>query len=294
MVESKVSIVISSLNRASQLGELLTKINNLGPEIACRLTCYVCEQGEKLGIDARVFNNLTVKFISTTSRGISLGRNACLDALMLDEDIVLFLDDDATIDKEFFSRMSFYWKKYSKAGAISGRILDPSTGEEISRYMNRKEGKLDLLDLDVVMSSCLTVDAELIRKHRLRFDERLGVGAFYGGSEESEFTYQILLLGKCVYYVPGLTIFHSKYRHEDFSTFEVKERSFSYGLGRGALLKKILRREISRKTLQFFLLNYVRPILGLLYHSFRLNKSGQIFYWFTLKGRITGFIKFQN
>lgn len=293
MFEFNVSIVISSLDRSRQLKGLLTLINDLVPEVPYRLTCYVCEQGERLTVDVREFSNLRLNFLSTSSRGISLGRNTCLDALAIDEDVVLFLDDDASIDKAFFSRLFFYWQKYPSAGAISGRIIDPSTGEEISRYMRRAEGKLKLVELDVIMSSCLTVDANLIRKHRLRFDQRFGVGAFYGGSEESEFVYQIFVLGERVYYAEHLTVFHPKYRHENFSIDEVRLRAFSYGLGRGALLKKMLGCRTNSETLQFCLLNFFRPVLGLIYHVFCLNNSGRVFYWFTLKGRCSGFWGFK-
>ena len=293
MSEFNVSIVISSLDRSRQLKGLLALINDLVLEVPYRFTCYVCEQGEKLSVDVREFSNLRLNFLSTSSRGISLGRNTCLDALAIDEDIVLFLDDDASIDEVFFRRLYFCWQKYPNAGAISGRIIDPSTGEEISRYMRRAEGKLKLVELDVIMSSCLTVDANLIRRHGLRFDQRFGVGAFYGGSEESEFVYQIFVRGESVYYDTQLTVFHPKYRHENFSIDEVRERAFSYGLGRGALLKKMLGCKVNSEALRFLLLNFSRPMLGLMYHVFRLNKSGMVFYWFTLKGRFSGFLGFE-
>ena len=109
-----------------------------------------------------------------------------------------------------------------------------------------------------------------------------------GGSEETDLLLRVLDSGSSVVYFPSLLVFHPK---SDFSVMSYRDtfnKTYTYGLGRGALLRK-------HKTIsKLYILNtFVRP-LGAAFLSIALVKPKDAFRFLSsFIGRLVGFIVYR-
>ena len=91
-------------------------------------------------------------------------------------------------------------------------------------------------------------------------------------------------------YFPFLIILHPKANNKNIKFNEVLQKSWSYSLGRGALIRKH-----NHLNLYFKLKNLiVMPILKFFYGFFRLNSKDAVSGLVSLASRITGFIQYDK
>ena len=140
----------------------------------------------------------------------------------------------------------------------------------------------------MVLSSALVIRRSLICELG-GFDENFGVGARWGGSEETDLLLRMLDGGSSISYFPSLLVFHPK---ADFSLMSYKDtftKSYTYGLGRGALLRK-------HKTIpKLFIFNcFIKPA-GAIFLSLLLVRPKDVLrFCSSLFGRVVGFVKYQR
>ena len=176
---------------------------------------------------------------------------------------IIFLDDDAYIEKDYLKNVRKFFKEYPFIDIVGGPQLTPKkstffekiSGIALTSYFGAfnvskryKQGKI-ILDADetVLTSANLIVKKNVFQKIK-GFDKRLWPG------EDPEFIFRAKDNGLKIAYTPNIIIYHK--RRPNFSKF--CEQVFNYGFTRPQ------KNKISRKTKIVFLI----PMLFLIYFLF--------------------------
>ena len=173
--------------------------------------------------------------------GTTVQRNVGIDAAT--GDVVVFLDDDVTVEPSFFTDLAVAYADPEVVGA-TGKVIEPRShrvGDQRSRIRSLLHGGGEegtftrfgypryLQDMDrprdvQIMQGCLLT---VRREHalRVRFDESL---TGYAVAEDEDFAFRLSRLGR-IRYLPGLVVRHKKL---GFGTRDVR------GLNRAAVVNR--------------------------------------------------------
>ncbi|MEL4371497.1 glycosyltransferase family 2 protein [Shewanella xiamenensis] len=214
----------------------------------------------------KIFNDYKhkVNFKLIKSGKISLSKARNIAVSNSTGNLLTFCDDDAFYDAPTLSKIISYVEV--RPLIISTRVIDKAKNTNYSgRQFPCKLSKLNQLD---ILRFCLSVGTfilaknnDWIRKHVV-FNERLGVGAEIGGSEESELILRLNSSGLDVIFNPELIVYHDDDFISEDSSLVLGRKYYKYAVGYGLILKVFLFK--SKLLLLLELLNIsIRCIVGL-------------------------------
>ncbi|MEY0174942.1 glycosyltransferase [Providencia rettgeri] len=285
----KISMILSTLGRDY---DIISFIESLEFNNNAIVKIYIIDQNN----DQRV-NNVLSKYIKKNEqielfhykvnfKGLSKARNYGLKLIDSDTDILCFPDDDCkyltnTLDSviEIFSKKNYDF--------ISGVSLD-----EYNHNITLKSNK----DIPInriynifgkAISYTIFINYQKYKNTNIIFDERLGVGAEFGSTEETDFLFNLIKSGLVGYNVSVVEVYHP---NKDLNIINL-DRLYYYGLGVGAFTKK--HSVISLDYIFFFVKSIllapsVRIIKSIFTLNFPLFKVGITM----LKARLLGFVKY--
>jgi glycosyltransferase involved in cell wall biosynthesis len=172
--------------------------------------------------------------------GASVARNTGWRAA--GHDLVAFCDDDVWVDAGWADALAATLAADDGLGFVTGRIEVPP-GQHVvglavsildrpepASYDESTPGLLGHAASMAVRRSAMTeVDG---------FDEMLGAGAHYGGSEENDLFDRLLAAGWRGCYEPAALAWHDQWRSRQRMIVRL---DYTYGRGRGARLAKLLK-----------------------------------------------------
>ena len=223
--------LMPTLGRTKELQECLNSIIDCKrPEFLIRV--LLVDQNETGFLDKFIPEDYCINHIHSVIKGLSRNRNIAMRYLTTSDDYVLFLDDDNILDKDFFHFLhEEITRKAQRFYVVSA--LQIEDGRNYT-YPLRNDKSLfgwkswkSVISWNIVMSYDLTQEVGL-------FDERFGVGEFWGACEESDYTLRALRKCGKFYYLPLAKVFH-KSRSKNYDNLK---RSRSYARGFGAFLRK--------------------------------------------------------
>ena len=206
-----------------------------------------------------------------------------------ESDYFIHIDDDSYIyDINLLIQSLLYLKTNNINCLIIGSICKPNL-EPINKHIkNYKTFKnLNLLNHNSIMGSCICYGKDLIKK-KIFFNEDFGLGAKFGGSEETELFFQAINHKIKIVYNPLFIVIHPPTFKNQYGF----KKMFKYGFGRGALYKKYFYSNKIKMTCFFFVsifCNLGLSFIGLL--IFNTSYSTRNIALFI--GKIYGFIKFK-
>lgn len=231
-------------------------------------------------------------------QGISYARNRGVEAAR--GDIIVFIDDDETVDPDFLQQINLFFTKYPDAGISSGPVIpvyETAKPEWLSPYIMRaftgaydKGDQIKLLpakDYPGTGHACFRRD--LFLKYGA-FNTLLGrKGNSLMGAEDKDFFLRLINGGEKCYYLPTATIYHhipeSKLTDEFFRklTFAIgkSERIRTLQIGNGAFAGRLMSEAI--KWGASFIIGAGYLIIG---QIAKANKLIQFRWWIT-KGLFT-------
>ncbi len=201
-----------------------------------------------------------IRYIWSQTTGLSRGRNQALAAARYEA--LVFIDDDMYVDPGWFAAMLAALETGGKQSVISGQVrpsqeagsgfFAPSTKVEDVPVIYRGR-----LDQDVLYSGNMALYRSAIEEVG-EFDERLGPGSAFPGSEDSDLGFRLLEAGYCILYAPQAVVYHRAWRAEK----DYLPLRWGYGVARGGfyakyfslhdrfMLKRMLR-DISKHLIGF-------------------------------------------
>jgi glycosyltransferase involved in cell wall biosynthesis len=220
----------------------------------------------------------SVRYIRSAQRGVSLNRNIGLR--YADGDILGFLDDDCLYKSDTLQYINDFFAQTIHCDFFSFNIEDP-----VSHIKKYNIGPSRSIEFNNFFESGCSITIFVKKKgiFAFKFDEQLGVGAKYGSGEECDMIMYLLINGYSGIYDGDYSIYHpDKGRAYDF------ERGYNYGLGYGALSKKILFYYKKYFVIKKYLFAVIRNIGAIMISRHKK------YYVYALRGKIAGFVQYAN
>jgi glycosyltransferase involved in cell wall biosynthesis len=181
----KVEVLISAMHLYDTS---IIKITNIQSDVVLINQCDIDEYKEV------TYENSTVKYLSTTERGLSKSRNKALE--LATGEICLICDDDEYLYEGYQALILKAYSDVPDADIIAFKFEYPG-----KTYGNKRK-KIGYLDVPALSSIELTFKRNSIIDSKVWFDTFFGSGSVYSAGEENMFLYDCLRKGLKIYYVP--------------------------------------------------------------------------------------------
>lgn len=269
------SLILATIGRRTEVQEFLDSIKNSDYPLE-KIEIVVVDQNKKNFLQEIIdqySNQINIIYIKSKEKGLSKNRNIGLK--YISNEIVGFPDDDCKYLRETLLNVSNNFCSNQTLDGVIGRIIDEN-GNDCIRKWDKKKIRITKKNFYTKASS-ITIFEKI--ENILEFDEELGAGAKYGSSEDVDYLYRTLKLGKNIYYNPDIIVYHPK-TQSNFS----KEKASSYGVGHGVFIRK----NFDIYTVKIFFQGLILVFLRILSGMVTFNKEKIKIWYFSLKGRIKG------
>lgn len=227
--------------------------------------------------------------VKTKIKGLSRARNIGLKRCC--GSIICFPDDDCVYSNTTLSHVMNTFISESADNLVV--VLDDTDKIE---SLNIRESMASALITPSRISSytifrdaiSYTIFVSGVAKTHL-FDERLGVGCFFGAAEETDYIYGLKQQGWQLIKIKQKLIFHPQ-KDQSHSNYD---RAYSYNLGIGAFFRKNLNiRDVG--LVSFFVLSTMKLIARVLLNTITFNPMEFKWFWSILSGRLRGVLMFSR
>jgi len=271
-----ISLIMATINRVEEVGTFLESLKN---QTYKEFELILVDQNndDRLMSFIKKYSQMyKIIYVKSDCAGLSKNRNIGLN--YTNGDIIAFPDDDCEYKNDTLESVQDF---------LSNNKYDYFTfayEDKISKRRGLKKKKKEIHYNNVFESAVsITIFAKRDCFTGFSFDELLGAGAPFGSSEESDMLFYFLSNKKIGYYNGFYTIYHP-IDNESFNYL----RSYNYGLGFGALHKKII---IQYKR-YYYLLRFIFKVMVNI--AAIIISPHKKYYYSGLKGKISGFIKYNK
>lgn len=267
-----ISLITATLGRINEFRILLESLKS---QTYKDYELIVVDQNEHDYIEKiiRDFQKLNVRYIKSKVKGLSYNRNIGLKYAC--GEIIGFPDDDCFYDDNLLKEVTNYFmENETRLDLVAVSVKDTITSRVFLA------GNDLILDRKQLFYKCISYNFFIRKICGMKFDVELGVGAFYGSGEETDFLWTFLNKD-----FRGILI-NTTYVHHPANIGAVNhKRAYKYGLGFGAIMKKEVVQRRHYDMLSIYIIGLIRAIGGILF------RRGKKSYLCSLCGRIIGFIK---
>ena len=229
------SIIIPTISRRKELDNLLESIIKI--DYSNILEVIIVDQNKRdflTDIIEKYKKVLTLKYYNVNFKGVSKARN--YGAKYASGEILSFPDDDSTILKETFSRVNEEFDKNEELSAIFGKVVDKDSKMDIIHYINHSSKvKYSNLFRTAIECSFFIKKEEFIKIGG--FDEKLGLGVFYGFDEGADIFLRLMYKRKKMRFINEAFFYHPNKKEEINN-----DKYYKMGLGNAGLAKKHWKR----------------------------------------------------
>ncbi|MCU7197745.1 glycosyltransferase family 2 protein [Turicibacter sanguinis] len=279
------SIIIATLNRKDLVEQCL---NSLKKQTFKNYEIIIVDQSDDNETQTYISNYSDIIYKHVNFKGLSKARNWGLK--FAKGEYVCLLDDDAEYSEDFLYN-SYKYIIENNVVALSGRILDKSSGQNYLKYPDTKKAiKLSEKNMFYLFSSSALVINRNILNNVNGFDELLGVGGRFGSAEETDLLLRIKYINDNIMYFPNLIIYHpvTKIVNKD------NKKVYNYASGLGALIKKHIIYFKNYRLIGVLIRLLIRPIIAFLFYYLTFNKVKYMYYVLILRGRLYGLINYKK
>jgi GT2 family glycosyltransferase len=179
-----------------------------------------------------------IRYMWTHSRGLSRANNTGIAAAR--HDLLVFTQDDVLVSPTWFGTIARALVQAGPRSIITGQVAPgkpetaggfaPATKADEEPVIYERRTSADVLYVqNMAMYRCASDEVG-------HFDERLGPGAPFPASEDSDFALRLLEASYRIHYVPQAVVYHRAWRTaEDYLPLR-----WSYGMARGGFYAKHL------------------------------------------------------
>lgn len=227
--------------------------------------------------------------IKTSIKGLSRARNIGLKACQ--SSIIGFPDDDCVYADNVLSLVeSCFLSESSNKLVVTLDDTDKLDCLNIKKPMVVESRDLFNISSYNIFRDAIsyTIFVSGMAKEQL-FDERFGVGCYFGAAEETDYIYRLKMNGWQLLKVKEKLIFHPQ---KDLSHSNY-DRAYSYNLGIGAFFRKNINFCDTGLTM-FFVFSTLKLIVRVLLNVIIYNPKELKWFWSILSGRVKGVFMFDN
>jgi glycosyltransferase involved in cell wall biosynthesis len=202
-------------------------------------------------------------------KGLSLNRNYA--SKFASGKYIIYLDDDARFNADFIDKVKVYLKSYDVDILLCGVVDHDMQLTSYTPFSGQKN--ISIWNIEhKVNSNGLIVSRKLLST--LEFDQRMGVGAEFGSSEETDFVVKALISGHSVRYNGAINVIHPVAGISG-------NKAFSYGKGHGFFTQKLvgyLKSSFSFALVYLISIKLLRAILKMFFGSlFSFSHKGNLY-----------------
>lgn len=282
MQDILVTIVTPSLNKESVLLAHYNWFSSL-----CRedLELIIVDQNSNCANSAlQSFADKDDNFIYlyNPTKGLSLNRNFA--SKYANGKYVIYLDDDARFGSDFIDRIKDYLESYNVDILLCGVVDENMRLTSYTPFAGEKDISIWNVERKV-NSNGLIVLRTLLSK--LEFDPKMGVGAEFGSSEETDFVIKSLINGFSVRYNGAINVIHP--------VAEISfDKAYAYGKGHGYFTLKLIKYMTTSFNLSLayiISLKLFRATLKMIFGNLFSSSQKNILYKSWAKGYFSALIK---
>ncbi|WP_312078142.1 glycosyltransferase family 2 protein [Chryseobacterium sp.] len=270
---TKFSLITATLGRVEEIEDLLISLTKQSYK---NFELIIVDQNTH-----RLIENIVQKYddlfpiiyIRSDRKGLSYNRN--IGITKATGDIIGFPDDDCTYSEHLLENVKICFDS-KKSDFVLLSAVDPITN------LNFIPSEQNVLNKKSILRKCISFNVFTVFKKDARFDAQLGVGAYFGSGEETDYMWNVLNESSKGYFAENAEVYHPS----NLSSKNT-ERAYKYGLGFGALFKKEFLRTKKYSVLFEFLIFLIRSFVAIFVTKNRL------FYYKTLIGRFRGFLMYK-
>ena len=184
-------------------------------------------------------SNFSVEFINEKKMGLSKARNIALKYLIINSissKYIMFPDDDSSFDSLFFEN---FGSKLNSNQCFITPIYNDGTKELYFGKPTFNGKVITPLDHQLIGSPNQIILYDKF-KNQIAFDEKLGVGALYGSSEDVDLFLKLFEMGERFIFTNDIYTYHPKKTsaYNDLALSKIILRFKNYSLGFGYIIFK--------------------------------------------------------
>lgn len=231
-----LTIVIPTLGRVMEVDKLLSSLYAFPIESKITAEIIIVDQNFSDVLDEVVkkytCKPFPIKHYKVSFRGLSMAKN--FGTAHSKGKYICFIDDDAEFQQDILNS-ALNELETGKVDIISGRCVDREGNDSVQKFSN-EESVLTLSNFEGrFIESTMFFKTELCKKYP--YDEKMGVGCFYGAEEGYDLIFRMLKDGVCIKYNPNIKFYHPQ-TVVDKSSEGMIRRAFTYRCGYGYLCRK--------------------------------------------------------
>jgi glycosyltransferase involved in cell wall biosynthesis len=279
------SLILPTIGRINEIRELF---GSLAEQEEKSFEVIVVDQNldDRIRVECECWNDaFSINYIHSMQPGLSLNRNIGLGYAT--GEIIAFPDDDCKYRPDTLMRVRKRFEANNDVQMVFGQMIDPSSNLKWNNFpensMYVKKQKL----FKFGCSASLFINKGNIVDGMIVFDEKFGIGAEFGGAEETDLVFRLMRKNYKGYYDTSVMVYHS---------YQVigntpQEKAFQYGKGIGAFFRKNGNYYVN--FMCFIEMLLVRPIGGMLVRLIKGDYKAMPYYYSSLKGKWIGFFRFK-
>jgi len=236
MKEIDLSIVLPTLGRSTQVDAMLESITKYVLPTSLSFEIIIVDQNYSDLLDKIVEKyregSLEINHHKVSFRGLSKAKN--YGAQLAKGKYICFVDDDAEFLEKTVERAI---KRLEDGGfdIVSGRCVD-RVGNDSALKFEHRERVLSLKCFEnQFIESTMFFKSDIF--NRFKYDEEMGVGAFFGAEEGYDLVYRMLLENVKILFDPTILFYHPQTvtSHQGDA---IARRAYLYRMGYGHLCWK--------------------------------------------------------
>lgn len=278
IMKIKFTLILATYGRTTELNAFLESITRQTFPIN-QIEVIIADQNDKIDLKSLVdkfSNSININHLKISSKGLSNARNLALK--VSSGEIIAFPDDDCEYYPNTLEQVNALFQNNPSCEIFLGRIVD-SNGSNILRDWKKSPFQITKNNFYLNQSS-ITIFS---KRNNLSFDTSIGLGTFFGSSEDADYVFQALNKNLKILYNPDINVFHPE-------TTKNIHKSKSYGLGFGAFCKK----NFSLKIFLWMFFSLIYHISKLLLSCITLNSAESLLNFVNIKYRIKGFREYRK
>lgn len=222
--EPKLSVIVPTLGRVIEVDELLKtiEISEYKP-----YEIILVDQNLNDGLDYLVekYNKMNIKLEKVNFKGTSRAKN--YGAKYASGEILCFPDDDCEVYSNTFSK-ALEMLQSKEVVVVFGKTVDRAGKDSVIKYAE-EEQKIDRNHLNgTFIEATMFIKRDVFSKYL--FDEKMGVGEFFGAEEVYDLVLRMLKDKVRMFYSPAIVFYHPQKILEHASESSIR-RVFSYRCG---------------------------------------------------------------